>query len=113
MKQVYQEDTPQRITPLLPFVQLLLNIPASSQALSGSTISAVSVAMGCHGRQTPLFIFDLAENSSIEEMVELLPMVCLYTPDDLCRILGKKHRSGRSIRDSYWTREQATSIVTG
>lgn len=111
VEHVYQEDTPRHISPLLPSVQLLLSIPSHNS--QESTVSAVSVAMGCHNRQTPLFIFDLAENSSVEEMVELLPMVCLYTPDDLRRMLMKKRRYSRIVRDSSSPRKQVTSIARG
>ena len=110
MKHIYQEDTPQHISPLLRSVQLLLSIP--SQNPQESTVSAVSIAMGCDNRQTPLFIFDLAEQASVEEMVELLPMVCLYTPDDLRHILTKKRHTHKIVHNtSLAGRGQAASIA--
>jgi glutamyl-tRNA reductase len=52
-------------------------------------ITAASIAQGCIGRRTPLLIFDLAEFASVEELAGLLPTVCLYTPDDIRRILSR------------------------
>ena len=93
MKRICQEDTAQRISSLLPQVQLLMHIPVSSEpyahAHSNVSITAASIAQGCIGRRTPLLIFDLADSTSIEEMVGLLPAVCLYTPDDIRRILSR------------------------
>jgi hypothetical protein len=34
-------------------------------------------------------IFDLADSTSVEELAGLLPAVCLYTPDDIRRILSR------------------------
>ena len=88
MKRIYQEETPLRISSLLPHVQLLMNLPTPrtpSQPLS--FITAASIASGCARRRTPLLIFDLAESTSVDELAGLLPAVCLYTPRDLRQIL--------------------------
>ena len=94
MKRIYQEDTPQRLSSLLPQVQLLMHIPVSSEDSyahdhSNALITAASIAQGCIGRRTPLLILDLAESTSIEELAGLLPAVCLYTPDDISHILSR------------------------
>lgn len=89
MKYVYQEDTPLHVSPILPHVQLLISVPAPVEGLP--MLTAASVAQGCIGRRTPLLIFDLAESTSVEELAGLLPAVCLYTPDDLRRVLSKTH----------------------
>ena len=93
MKRIYQEDTPQRVSSLLPYVQLLMHIPVSSDLHAHvhphALITAASIARGCIGRHTPLLIFDLAEFTSVEELAGLLPAVCLYTPDDIRRILSR------------------------
>lgn len=91
MKRIYQEDNPQRISSLLPQVQLLMHIPISSDPHmhAHALITAASIAQGCIGRHTPLLIFDLAESASVEELAGLLPTVCLYTPDDIRRILSR------------------------
>ncbi len=87
MKRIYQEDTPERVSSLVPQVQLLMHIPISSNPYYPSLITASAIAQGCAGRHTPLLIFDLATSTSIEEMAGLLPAVCLYTPDDIRHIL--------------------------
>ena len=92
MKYIYQEDTHCSVSAIIPQVQLLMNLPmhsTPSQAIPRLTAS--TIAQGCIGRRSPLLIFDLAESTSIEELAGLLPAVCLYTPDDLRRIL-KKHQ---------------------
>ena len=93
MKRIYQEDTAQRISSLLPQVQLLMHIPISSEPYahthSHALITAASIAQGCIRRRTPLLIFDLADSTSVEELAGLLPAVCLYTPDDIRRILSR------------------------
>lgn len=99
MKAIYQEDTPAGIARLLPHVQLLISTPTSVPLATSSTstapgerfplLTAANIARGCDGRRTPLFIFDLAPSSSVEELAGLLPAVCLYTPDDLRHILAK------------------------
>jgi glutamyl-tRNA reductase len=93
MKRIYQEDTPQGISSLLPQVQLLMHIPVSSEpyahAHSHALITAASIAQGCIGRRTPLLIFDLADSTSVEELAGLLPAVCLYTPEDIHHILSR------------------------
>ena len=92
MKIIYQEDNAARVSSLLPQVQLLITLPA--QTIAGTFtlptfIKAADVARGCEGRHTPLLIFDLAPSTSVEELAGLLPAVCLYTPDDISRILTK------------------------
>ena len=92
IKTIYQEETPERLVDLLPFVQLLMHIPEPSPVADTTTpsqISAVAIAQGCAGRRAPLVIFDLAETPSIEELAGLLPAVCLYTPDDLRAIFAR------------------------
>lgn len=90
MKNIYQEETPLHLSALLPHVQLLMNLPAPIASLDKAPLLSVSsIARGCVGRRTPLLIFDLAESTSIEESVGLLPAVCLYTPDDLRSILSR------------------------
>jgi hypothetical protein len=90
MKYIYQEETHNSVAAIIPQVQLLMNLPlpsTSSHAIPQLTASAI--AQGCIGRRTPLLIFDLAESSSVEELAGLLPAVCLYTPDDLRRIVSR------------------------
>jgi glutamyl-tRNA reductase len=90
MKYIYQEETQNSVAAIIPQVQLLMNLPltsTSSHAIPRLTASAI--AQGCIGRRTPLLIFDLAESSSVEELAGLLPAVCLYTPDDLQRIVSR------------------------
>ncbi len=83
---VYQESTPLHVAHILPHVQLLMSLPEPSHA--PPLLTAATVAQGCLGRRTPLLIFDLADSTSVEEMVGLLPAVCLYTPEDMRRILS-------------------------
>ncbi len=92
MKYVYEEDTPARISYILPHVQLLINLPSCSPEQSIPLLSAARIATGCDGRRIPLLIFDLAPypHTSVEELAGLLPAVCLYTPDDLRQILDKE-----------------------
>ncbi len=92
MKHIYQEDTAARVSALIPHIQLLINLPA--QTIDGplalpTFIKAADIARGCEGRRTPLLIFDLAPSTSVEELAGLLPAVCLYTPNDISRILTK------------------------
>ena len=92
MKFIYQEDTAVRVSSLPPHVQLLITLPAQTTAgtlILPNYINAADVARGCEGRRTPLLIFDLAPSTSVEELAGLLPAVCLYTPDDISRILTK------------------------
>jgi len=92
MKNIFQEDTPARLPLLLPHVQFVISMPAlsSSETQQGvPLLTAASIAQGCIGRRMPLLIFDLAPFSSVEEVAGLLPAVCLYTPEDLRRILSK------------------------
>ncbi len=90
MKQLYHADTSEDILHVLPDIQLLLYMPDKQ---SNEGLSAITIAMGCRERHTPLLIFDLAESPSVENEVELLPMVCLYTPDDLRWIFAKSQRA--------------------
>ncbi|HCI81263.1 MAG TPA: hypothetical protein DHW02_16415 [Ktedonobacter sp.] len=92
MKTVYQENTPLHVPTLLSKVQLFINMPAEARRDSVSNapiVTAAMVAKGCERRRTPLLIFDLASTPSVEELAGLLPSVCLYTPQDLSRILVK------------------------
>jgi glutamyl-tRNA reductase len=90
MKCIYQEDTPLRVSYLLPSVQLLIIQPSHTHEMARPVLSAATIAKGCEGRHTPLLIMDLAAAASVEEMAGLLPTVCLYTPDDLRGILAKQ-----------------------
>jgi hypothetical protein len=96
MKNIFQEGTPVRFPLLLPLVELVISMPA---VLSYETqrvvplLTAANIAQGCIGRRSPLLIFDLAPFSSVEEMAGLLPAVCLYTPEDLRRILSRADKS--------------------
>jgi glutamyl-tRNA reductase len=93
MKHIYQEDTPARLPSILPYVQLLIYMPAlvrtPDRGFVVPQITAASIAQGCDGRRTPLLIFDLAPSASIEELAGLLPAVCLYPPNDIHNILYK------------------------
>lgn len=96
MKNIFQEDTPARVPLLLPHVELVISMPAvlsSETQQSGLLLTAANVAQGCIGRHSPLLIFDLAPFPSVEEMAGLLPAVCLYTPEDLRRILSRTGKS--------------------
>ena len=87
MTYIFQEDTPYYVSSLLSQVQLLISIPAPAVFEPVPLLTAASIARGCAGRHTPLLIFDLAQSNSVEEIAGLLPAVCLYTPEDLRRIL--------------------------
>lgn len=87
MKSIYQEETYQPLPAILAHVQLFMNMPGPSSPVI-PLLTAAAIARGCIGRRSPLLIFDLAESTSIEESVGLLPAVCLYTPDDLRHILS-------------------------
>ena len=90
MKYIYQEDTHGSVPSIIPYVQLLMNLPVKSTPSHPiPQLTASAIAQGCIGRRSPLLIFDLAASTSIEELAGLLPAVCLYTPDDLRRILKK------------------------
>ena len=90
MKYIYQEDTDCLVPSIIPYVQLLMNLPVSSLPSHPiPQLTASAIAQGCIGRRSPLLIFDLAESTSVEELAGLLPAVCLYTPDDLREILNK------------------------
>jgi len=92
MKYVYEEDTPTRVSYILPHVQLLISLPSCTPGQSIPLLSAARIAKGCDGRRIPLLIFDLAPypHTSVEELAGLLPSVCLYTPADLHHILAKE-----------------------
>jgi len=88
MKYLYEEDTPLRLSAILPHVQLLISIPAPEPPVP--LLKAASIASGCIGRRAPLLIFDLSESTpSVEELAGLLPPVCLYTPEDLRLIFSR------------------------
>jgi hypothetical protein len=98
MKSVFQEETPTGVSALLPHVQLVISMPLSFRhsdeagggiAIAVPTLTAAIIARGCERRRTPLLIFDLDPLSSVEELAGLLPAVCLYTSEDLRRILLK------------------------
>ena len=87
MAHIIQEDTPFAVSSHLAQVQLLISIPSSDAFEPSQMLTAANIAQGCNGRRTPLLIFDLAPSTSVEEMAGLLPAVCLYTPEDVRRIL--------------------------
>ncbi len=87
MTYIFQEDTPYYVSSLLSQVQLLISVPAPAVFEPVPLLTAASIAQGCAGRHTPLVIFDLAQSNSVEEIAGLLPAVCLYTPEDVRRIL--------------------------
>ena len=98
MKNVFQEETPTGVSALLPHVQLVISMPLTfrraddtggSIAVAVPTLTAAIIARGCERRRTPLLIFDLDPLSSVEDLAGLLPAVCLYTSEDLRRILLK------------------------
>lgn len=89
MKYVYQEESPEHASSIIPHVQLILSVPDAS-TYRVPPLTAGMIAQGCIGRRTPLLILDLAElASSVEELAGLLPAVCLYTPEDMRRIFSK------------------------
>ena len=87
VQRVYKDSTPLHVSHILPYVQLLMSLPVASHA--STLLTAATVARGCAGRRTPLLILDLAESTSVEELAGLLPAVCLYTPQDMRRILSR------------------------
>ncbi len=87
MTYIFQEDTPLYVSSLLSQVQLLISVPAPAVFEPVPLLTAASIARGCAGRRTPLLIFDIAQSNSVEEIAGLLPAVCLYTPEDVQRIL--------------------------
>ncbi len=87
MTYVYQESTPLHVAHILPHVQLLMSLPAPAHTVP--LLTAATVARGCAGRRSPLLILDLADSPSVEELAGLLPAVCLYTPEDMQRILSR------------------------
>jgi glutamyl-tRNA reductase len=86
---IFQEDTPLYVSSLLSQVQLLISVPVPTVFEPVPLLTAASIAQGCAGRHTPLLIFDLAQSTSVEEIAGLLPAVCLYTPEDLRRVLSQ------------------------
>src|SRR5258708_11428660 len=92
MKHIYQEETPQDVSHIIPFIQLLISMPTTLTTSNSENVvpilTAANVAKGCSGRHTPLLIFDLSTSTSVEELAGLLPSVCLYTHDDVQRILA-------------------------
>lgn len=90
MKYVYQEDTPQHVSSIIPHIQLLISVPAMPGHVPGvPLLTADIIAEGCSGRRTPLLIFDINDTTSVEELAGLLPAICLYTPEDMRRIFSK------------------------
>jgi glutamyl-tRNA reductase len=94
MKYVYEENTAERLPYLLPYVQLLISVPPleTEEAAEPPRLTAASIAKGSTGRRAPLFIFDLAPCTSVEELAGLLPSVSLYTSRDLRKMLGKEEK---------------------
>ena len=93
MKYIDEEETPIRLSTIIPHIQLLIALPTSASYGTKNTVSppltAAMIAKGCEGRHTPLLIFDLGPKPAVEELAGLLPTVCLYTPEDLHTILGR------------------------
>lgn len=101
MQSILQAENTLAVADLLPQVQLVISLSALSSAGEklvitpvtdppAPALTAATIAQGCAGRHTPLFIFDLDPLSSVEELAGLLPAVCLYTPNDLYAILCKQ-----------------------
>ncbi len=91
MKYIYQEDNHVAVPSIIPNIQLLMHLPVcSTPSQPIPQLAASAIAQGCIWRRSSLLIFDLAESTSIEELAGLLPAVCLYTPDDLRKILRKE-----------------------
>lgn len=111
MKYVYQEDTPQHVSSIIPHIQLLISVPAlapvtqAAQAIPLLTTDVI--AEGCIGRRTPLLIFDIGDTTSVEELAGLLPAICLYTPEDMRRIFSK--RAVRNATQQLWQSQQYAS----
>ncbi|HTK09373.1 MAG TPA: hypothetical protein VL485_19540 [Ktedonobacteraceae bacterium] len=91
MKYIYEEETSIRLSSIIPHVQLVISLPAPTpytvKSAGPPPLTAAMIARGCEGRHTPLLIFDLGPEPSVEELAGLLPAVCLYTPEDLHTIL--------------------------
>ena len=107
MKYVYQNATPDYASAIIPHIQLLISIPASTQMPQMPLLTAAAVAEGCTGRRTPLLIFDIAETTSVEELAGLLPAVCLYTPDDMRHIFAR--RAMRDMAQQLWQTQEYAS----
>jgi hypothetical protein len=88
MKNIFQEEASLHAPAIIPHIQLLICAPDPTQ--EDLSLKAAEVARGCVGRRAPLLIFDLSLSTpSVEELAGLLPAVCLYTPEDLRRILSR------------------------
>jgi len=94
MQNIFQAETPRDVSALLPRVQLVISMPLpfrrtdeAGRGASAPMLTAAIIAKGCERRHTPLLIFDLDPLCSVEELAGLLPSVCLYTPEDLRKIL--------------------------
>ena len=94
MQNIFQAETPRDVSALLPHVQLVISMPLpfrrtddAGGSATAPMLTAATIARGCERRRTPLLIFDLDPLSSVEELAGLLPSVCLYTPEDLRKIL--------------------------
>ena len=108
MKYVYQEDTPQHASSIIPHIQLLISVPDPALAAPAvPLLTADVIAEGCIGRHTPLLIFDICDTTSVEELAGLLPAICLYTPEDMRHILSQK--IVRNTAQQLWQSQQYAS----
>lgn len=105
MKYVYQEDTPHPASSIIPHIQLLISVP--DHVPNVPLLTADVIAEGCIGRRTPLLIFDISDTTSVEELAGLLPAICLYTPEDMRRILSQ--RAVRNTTQQLWQAQQYAS----
>lgn len=105
MKYVYQEDTPHQAASIIPHIQLLISVPGLAPNVP--LLTADVIAEGCIGRRTPLLIFDIGDTTSVEELAGLLPAICLYTPEDMRRILSQ--RAVRNTTQQLWQAQQYAS----
>ncbi len=105
MKYVYQEDTPQHASSIIPHIQLLISVPG--YAPDAPLLTADVIAEGCSGRRAPLLIFDVCDTPSVEELAGLLPAICLYTPEDMRHILAQS--AMRTITQQLWQSQQYAS----
>ena len=108
MKYVQQAETPYHVSSIIPHIQLLISVPDPALAApSVPLLTADVIAEGCTGRRTPLLIFDIGETTSVEELAGLLPAICLYTPEDMRRILAQ--RAVRNTAQLLWQSQQYAS----